>query len=415
MRVPQVQATYVCMRRSLARCPARFRWPFSRCVVERLGVTDFGDGASVLRWPSDGVSVTARVLTRFDACRRVSFCGALAAWRSWLALLARSWIFLSVSISLHLSSASLALTHLHTFTRTHSQASIVYYGAAVFLHYVVPFFLRRNLASVQKGRREENQVRREALASLGPLFVKSLIWSVVDWLVVVRESQEGSHESRGLASWVTVHDGEMGSVASLIGTVAVLDMLHDTWFYWTHRLLHTKALYRRVHYMHHESRYVVVAGDSRVETERTHHPRLSSILHIPSLSLSHHSPPTPHARCRVPTAFTGYSFHVLEAIIVFFNEILVCFFLPIHTRVHRYYHMYTTVIHCGGHAGYEIAPYVPSLQGLCSLLLTNGKINEYLTTVEHHDMHHQVYTIHFGLYFQIWDRLMGTGVTERAR
>ena len=47
----------------------------------------------------------------------------------------------------------------------------------------------------------------------------------------------------------------------------------------------------------------------------------------------------------MPTAFTGYSFHVLEAIIVFFNEILVCFFLPIHTRVHRYYHMYTTVIH----------------------------------------------------------------------
>lgn len=133
----------------------------------------------------------------------------------------------------------------------------MYYGAAVFLHYVVPFFMRRNLASVQKGRREENQVRREALASLGPLFVKSIIWSVVDWLVVVRESQEGSHERRGFASWVTVHDGEMGSVASLIGTVAVLDMLHDTWFYWTHRLLHMKVLYRRVHYMHHESRYVV--------------------------------------------------------------------------------------------------------------------------------------------------------------
>jgi len=123
--------------------------------------------------------------------------------------------------------------------------------------------------------------------------------------------------------------------------------------------------------------------------------------------------------------------------------------------------MYTTAIHCGGHAGYEIAPFVPSLQGLCSLLLTRGKVNEYvvvvvvvvvvgwvrdgerrdgwadgrvstgwrvsgwgkeqtqltpplpphrryLTTVEHHDLHHQLYTIHFGLYFQVWDRLMGT-------
>ena len=43
--------------------------------------------------------------------------------------------------------------------------------------------------------------------------------------------------------------------------------------------------------------------------------------------------------------------------------------------------MYTTAIHCGGHAGYEIAPFVPSLQGLCSLLLTRGKVNEYVVVV----------------------------------
>jgi sterol desaturase/sphingolipid hydroxylase (fatty acid hydroxylase superfamily) len=300
---------------------------------------------------------------------------------------------------------TLSRPHALTPARPHvlTQAAIVYYGAAVFLHYVVPFFMRRNLASVQKGRREENQVRREALASLGPLFVKSVIWSVVDWLVVVRKSQEGSHEGGGFASWVTVHDGEMGGIASLVGTVVLLDVLHDTWFYWTHRLLHMKVLYRRVHSMHHESRYVGVAS-------------VYIYIHTPSQPSHEESPPShPSYRdaCRVPTAFTGYSFHVLEAIIVFFNEILVCFFLPIHTRVHRYYHMYTTVIHCGGHAGYEIAPYVPSLQGLCSLLLTKGKVNGYLTTVEHHDLHHQMNTVHFGLYFQIWDRLMGTGVRHR--
>jgi hypothetical protein len=157
---------------------------------------------------------------------------------------------------------TLSRPHALTPARSHvlTQAAIVYYGAAVFLHYVVPFFMRRNLASVQKGRREENQVRREALASLGPLFVKSVIWSVVDWLVVVRKSQEGSHEGGGFASWVTVHDGEMGGIASLVGTVVLLDVLHDTWFYWTHRLLHMKVLYRRVHSMHHESRYVGVAS-----------------------------------------------------------------------------------------------------------------------------------------------------------
>lgn len=33
--------------------------------------------------------------------------------------------------------------------------------------------------------------------------------------------------------------------------VLVLDYAHDSWFYWTHRLLHWKPLYRNVHYVHH--------------------------------------------------------------------------------------------------------------------------------------------------------------------
>jgi len=59
-----------------------------------------------------------------------------------------------------------------------------------------------------------------------------------------------------------------------------------------------------------------------------------------------------YSECRsnVPTAFTGYSFHVVEAAIVFANEIIVCFLFPIHIGVHRVYHLFTTVIHNGEHA-----------------------------------------------------------------
>ena len=59
--------------------------------------------------------------------------------------------------------------------------------------------------------------------------------------------------------------------------------------------------------------------------------------------------PQAHFACRsnVPTAFTGYSFHVVEAMIVFANEIIVCFLFPIHIGVHRVYHLFTTVIHNG--------------------------------------------------------------------
>ena len=34
-------------------------------------------------------------------------------------------------------------------------------------------------------------------------------------------------------------------------TVVALDYLHDSWFYWMHRLLHWKPLYLHVHLMHH--------------------------------------------------------------------------------------------------------------------------------------------------------------------
>jgi hypothetical protein len=49
----------------------------------------------------------------------------------------------------------------------------------------------------------------------------------------------------------------------------------------------------------------------------------------------------------VPTGFTGYSFHLAEAALVFANEIAVCFLLPIHIGLHRAYHLYMTVIHIG--------------------------------------------------------------------
>jgi sterol desaturase/sphingolipid hydroxylase (fatty acid hydroxylase superfamily) len=33
--------------------------------------------------------------------------------------------------------------------------------------------------------------------------------------------------------------------------IVVLDYLHDGWFYWTHRLLHWRPLYKWVHFEHH--------------------------------------------------------------------------------------------------------------------------------------------------------------------
>jgi Delta7-sterol 5-desaturase len=106
----------------------------------------------------------------------------------------------------------------------------------------------------------------------------------------------------------------------------VLDYLHDSWFYWTHRLLHWRPLYKHIHNIHH--RYA----------ERT----TPDVL----CTNSQHDP-LPLCRSKAPSAFTGYSFHVVEAVIVFANEVLVCFLFPMHMALHRIYHLLTTLIHEG--------------------------------------------------------------------
>lgn len=146
-----------------------------------------------------------------------------------------------------------------------------------------------------------------------------------------------------------------------------------------------------------------------------------------------------HHESTVPTAFTGYAFHPVEGAIVFLNEILVTFMFPIHSGLHRAYHLWTTVIHNGGHAGYEIAPFIPSLAAVGTALVegasavagrvveasttkggrppsskaaaleeTSKKARAALNTVRHHDMHHRFPFAHFSLYFTHWDRLLGT-------
>jgi hypothetical protein len=67
-----------------------------------------------------------------------------------------------------------------------------------------------------------------------------------------------------------------------------------------------------------------------------------------------YAPPVPPVLrlCRLcrstsPSPFTGYAFHVGEAALVFANEVLVCFLLPLHVGLHRTYHLATTAIHEG--------------------------------------------------------------------
>lgn len=85
-------------------------------------------------------------------------------------------------------------------------------------------------------------IPRDAFYSLGPIGVKAAVWATVGHLFRNQSSR--------------LYDGPMFTSVShalyMLACVVALDYLHDAWFYWTHRLLHWKPLYRHVHYIHHK-------------------------------------------------------------------------------------------------------------------------------------------------------------------
>ena len=56
------------------------------------------------------------------------------------------------------------------------------------------------------------------------------------------------------AGWTQVYwDLDAHGGLWFLGTIASAILLHDTYFYWTHRLMHHRRLFRWFHRVHHES------------------------------------------------------------------------------------------------------------------------------------------------------------------
>ncbi|MDT8410587.1 MAG: sterol desaturase family protein [Wenzhouxiangellaceae bacterium] len=135
--------------------------------------------------------------------------------------------------------------------------------------------------------------------------------------------------------------------------------LHDTYFYWTHRLMHRPALFPVMHKVHHQSR-----------------------------------PPTP---------FAAFSFHPYESVISAIFPPLMALFIPIHVGAILFILTLMTMAAVFNHSGYEIFPkwWLRSWPG------------RHLITAAHHDLHHRYLRTNYGLYFRFWDKLMGTDRMEQ--
>ena len=129
---------------------------------------------------------------------------------------------------------------------------------------------------------------------------------------------------------------------------------HDTWFYWTHRLMHRPYWFRIAHAVHHES--------------------------------------------RPPTAWAAMSFQPLEALSGALVIPALVFLVPIHVAMLGVVLAIMTVMGVTNHMGWEMFPKA----------FVHSKFGDWLITASHHQRHHERYQCNYGLYFRFWDKLCGT-------
>ncbi|HWB63931.1 MAG TPA: sterol desaturase family protein [Chitinophagales bacterium] len=137
-------------------------------------------------------------------------------------------------------------------------------------------------------------------------------------------------------------------------TVVAFIVGHDTYFYWSHRLMHWKKIYPYVHKVHHMSTN--------------------------------------------PTPWAAFAFHPLEAVMEVGILPIMVFTLPVHHYAIFTWMIYQTGMNVIGHLGFELFP---------SGFVT-GKLSKWHNTSTHHNMHHRYVNCNYGLYYNFWDRIMGT-------
>ena len=188
----------------------------------------------------------------------------------------------------------------------------------------------------------DRQIRREILWSLASAGIYGVPAGIVAW----------GWQNLG---WTRIYE-RIDSYPLWYWPLSVLLFLavHDTWFYWTHRLLHRPVWFRVAHAVHHES--------------------------------------------RPPTAWAAMSFHPWEALTGALVIPLLVFLIPIHVGALGLVLTIMTVMGITNHMGWEMFP----------RWLGEGRAGQWLITATHHQRHHDRYNGNYGLYFRFWDRLCGT-------
>lgn len=132
-------------------------------------------------------------------------------------------------------------------------------------------------------------------------------------------------------------------------SIILMVIIHDAYSYWIHRFMHHKWIFKYVHLLHHEFKN--------------------------------------------PTPWSAFAFHPFESLLTLGIIPIIMFLIPWHNLALVIFVtiiiLYDTFIHLG----YNIKQL---------------KLFEWQNTPIEHDLHHRNSKYNYGLYFTIWDKLMGT-------
>ena len=135
---------------------------------------------------------------------------------------------------------------------------------------------------------------------------------------------------------------------------ALYFFLFDTWFYWLHRGMHNEPFYSKIHKLHHKS--------------------------------------------TSPNLLTTISVNPLESFINGgFVPLFLCMF-TVHDATMALIAPTNIIMGLYVHSGYELFP----------RWWNKSWATKWFITATFHDQHHKYFTINFGGYTTIWDRLCGT-------
>lgn len=143
-------------------------------------------------------------------------------------------------------------------------------------------------------------------------------------------------------------------MAWFIAAFPLMFIVHDAYFYWTHRFMHWRPVFPWFHKVHH-------------------------------LSVN-------------PSPWAAFAFHPLEALVEIGILPVLVFTMPLTTTHLLTFFGMQMAYNVYGHLGWELYP----------RWFARHPFGKWINTSFNHNQHHRYFKGNYGLYFLWWDRWMGT-------